>query len=129
VLKKHKVTVVRDSHARGCVAELTERLGKPFEVRRFVKPGASFEGILNAAKEYMSKLTKKDVVVVWGGTNDIKKNASSNSLKHITNFVKNSSHTNIFVMNAPHRHDWIASLCVNSEVKVFNTKVQKNIRS
>jgi hypothetical protein len=122
--KEDKVTGVRGSHARGCVAKMTESRGKTFEVSRFVKLGASLVGISNIAREDISKLTKQDVIVVWEGTNDTWKNASRSSLQHITNFVKSSSHTNIFVMNVPHRYYWIAPSCVNSEVKVFNRKVQ-----
>jgi hypothetical protein len=66
------------------------------------------------------------VIVVWEGTIDTQKNASRSSLKHIPNFVKSSSHTDIVVMNVPCRYDWIVPSCVNSEVKVFNRKVQNN---
>jgi hypothetical protein len=107
---------------------MTENLGKTFEVTGFVKPGAGLEVVTNTAKE-ISKLTKKDIIVVWGGANDIRKNASRDGFKHITDFVKNSSHTNIILMNAPHRHDLSVSSCVNNEVKVFNRKVQKIMKT
>jgi L-lactate utilization protein LutC len=66
---------------------------------------------------------------VWGGANDIRKNDSRDGLKHITYFVKNSSHTNIILMNAPHRHDLNVSSCVNNEVIAFNRKVQKRVKT
>jgi hypothetical protein len=126
--KDHKIIAVRDSHARGRAVELTENLGKTFEVIGFVKPVAGLEVVTNTAKEEISKLTKKDIIVVWGGANDIRKNASRDGLKHITDFVKNSSISNIILMNAPHRHDLSVSSCVNNEVKVFNRKLQKRMK-
>jgi hypothetical protein len=36
--KEHKVIVIGYSHIRICAAELTETLGKPLQVRGFVKP-------------------------------------------------------------------------------------------
>jgi hypothetical protein len=108
---------------------LTENFGKTFEVTGFVKPGAGLEVVTNSAKVEISKLTKKDIIVVWGGANDIRKNASRDGLKHITDFVKHSSHTNIILMNAPHRHDQSVSSCVNNEVKVFNRKLKKRMKT
>lgn len=67
------------------------------------------------------------MVIVWEGRNDIPKNASRYDFEHITDFVKNSSHANILIMKASHRHDLSVSSCVNSEMKAFNRKVQKEI--
>jgi hypothetical protein len=92
VLEKPKAIVVGDRHARGCAAELTETLGKNFEVIGSVMAGTSSKFITNRAKEEISKLTKEGVVVVWAERNDIPKNASRYlyDLEHITDFVKNS---------------------------------------
>ena len=113
---------------RGCAAEISHNLGKTFEVTSFVKPGTGLEVITNTAKEEINKLTKEDVVIVCGGTNDIGKNASSNGLKPLSNFVESRKHTNIIIMSAPHRDDLITSSCVNSEVKVFNRKLHKQMK-
>jgi hypothetical protein len=67
---------------------MTESRGKTLEVRRFVKPGASLEVISNTERENISQLTKKDVIVVWEGTNDIRRNASRNSLKTYHKFYE-----------------------------------------
>jgi hypothetical protein len=123
--KKHKVIIVGDSHARGCAAELSRNLGETSEITGYVKPGTGLETITNTAREEIGNLTKEDVILMWGGSNDIGKNASPAGLKHISNFAKCMSHTNIMTMNAPHRYDLLASSCVNKEVEVFNRKLEK----
>jgi len=55
----------------------------------------------------------------------VSKNNSQDRLKHVTNFVKMNSHTNIILMSVPHRHDLYEWSCVNSEVKAFNRKLVK----
>jgi hypothetical protein len=63
------------------------------------------KSITNTAKKEIATLTRDDVIVMWGGTNDRGKNESSKGLSHISSFVKNRGHTNIVIMNAPQRHD------------------------
>jgi hypothetical protein len=75
------------------------------------------------ATEEISKLTKKDVIVVWGGTYDIAKNVTKKGLEYMVKFVKQNSRTNIMIMKAPHRHDLNVSSCVNDEVNWFNRKL------
>jgi len=75
--------------------------------------------------EDIKHLMSNDIMVFWGGTNDMSKNNSQDALKHITNFVKVNSHTNIILMHVLHRHDLPEWSCVNSEVKAFNRKLVK----
>jgi hypothetical protein len=67
-----------------------------------VKPGSGIDTLASRVKGDIEELTKEDVLLFWGGTNDAGKNNSQNGLKHLVNFVKNNSHTNIIVMCAPH---------------------------
>ena len=69
----------------------------------------------------IEKVTKKDMVVLWRGTKD--------GLKQIQAFVKKNSHTNDILMSVPHRYDLDINSCVNTEVKVFNRKLQKQMKS
>jgi hypothetical protein len=55
------------------VAEMTENHGKASELKNFVKPRASLEDISNTAREDVSKLTTRDVIVVWEEQYDIGK--------------------------------------------------------
>jgi hypothetical protein len=83
--KKKRIVIICDSHARGCAAEVSNCLGKSFAVTGTVIPGARNEAISHLASKEITKLSKDDVVVVWGGTNDISRNESSIGLKHIRN--------------------------------------------
>jgi hypothetical protein len=49
--KKPKVIVVGDRHSRDCAAELTENLGKTFEVIGSVTPGTSSKFILQTQQK------------------------------------------------------------------------------
>ena len=57
--------------------------------------------LLNTVKKDIEKLESEDVIVVWGGSNDIGKNNSKEALRHVGNFVKNNQTVNIMVMAAP----------------------------
>ena len=127
-MKQNKIIIMGDSHARGCAQEVQHNLGCCFEVHGFVKPGANAQMIVNTSTKTMGKLTKKDVVVVWGGTRDVGKNETDKGLRQIRNFVENHKQTNVIVMSVPYRHDLESSSCVNHEVKVYNRKLKKNLK-
>jgi hypothetical protein len=126
--RKHKVLIIGDSHARGCAAEVSSNLNEHFDVSGLVMPGSNLESITNMAKKEITTLTKNDLIVVWGGTNDISKNESSKGLTNISNFVQSRGHTNIIIMSAPHRHDLDTASCINNEVKIFNRKLLKKLK-
>jgi len=46
-------------------------------------------------------------------------------LSFIFQFVKNTEHTNVTIIGAPHRFDLEASSCVNKEINAFNRKSNK----
>jgi hypothetical protein len=66
------------------------------------------------------RIIKKMLGSVASGTPCIMKGLSS-----ILQFVKSSEHTNVIIMDAPHRFDLGASSCVNKEVNAFNRKLNK----
>ena len=43
---KHRVTVIGDSHARGCAAEIKSNLDENFDVQGFVNPGTGLSTII-----------------------------------------------------------------------------------
>ena len=113
--KKKKIVIIGDSHARGCAAEVSNCMGKSFEVTGTVIPGARNEAITHLDDKEITNLSKDDVVVVWGGTKDISKNESNIGLKHIKKFALNLKHTNVIVTTAPLRYDLHTSSCINKE--------------
>jgi hypothetical protein len=123
--KKHKILIFGDSHAKDCAIELSHLLKQDFEVLGFVTPGSGMEHIKDTSMGEIKQLSKEDVVVLWGGSNDIAKNNSSIGMKSILELAMNATHTNVILMSAPHRYDLIETSCVNQEIKNFNRKLRK----
>jgi hypothetical protein len=66
--KENKIIILGECHASGCAQEVQHYLGHSFEVHGIVKLGAKAEIMVNTSTKIIEKLTKKDVVAVWGGT-------------------------------------------------------------
>ena len=73
-----------DSHVRKCTTELQHKLGANYEVSSFVKPGPGKDSIVNTARDEIKKLRSEDVVVIWGGANDISRNNIKLAIKHVS---------------------------------------------
>ena len=127
-IKGRKIIVIGDSHAKGCAANIKHILGNTDEVTGYVSPGAKLENITTKASKEITELTKKDTVVIWGGTNDIAKNESEKGLLHLSKFVELYKNTNVTIVSAPRRHDLAITSCVNVEVDKFNRKLHKKMR-
>jgi hypothetical protein len=69
--KLHEDIVIGDSHARICASKIRQLLYNGFEVLDFVNPGSGMKFIKDKARVYIQRLKKKDVVVLWGGSNDV----------------------------------------------------------
>jgi hypothetical protein len=126
--EKRTIVVVGDSYTRGMAGEISHNLGSSFEVIGYVKPGAGMKVITDMPNQECTTLTKEDMVVIWGGANDIAKNETNIGLTHITNFVKLRKHTNVLLMGVPTRFDLSPTSCVNSEVIAFNRKLYKRMK-
>jgi hypothetical protein len=72
---------------------------------------------------------KSDVIVFCGDANDVGINNAKLALKCITNFIKENSHTNIILLSVTHRHDLMESSCVNNEIRSFNRKLIKYVKT
>jgi lysophospholipase L1-like esterase len=91
-----------------------------------VNPGAKTKDILGT--DIDEDMSTNDIVVVCAGTNDISNNDAKEVLKNIINFVKRTRHTNIILMEAPHRHDLVDWSCVNKEIEIFNRLLAKRVK-
>jgi hypothetical protein len=125
---KQKLVIIGDSHARKIAAELQHNIGSTFTVSSFIKPGAGMGSIIDTMKEDIKTLKSEDVVIIWGGSNDISKNNSKEALKHLCDFIKNNQKVNTVVMTAPPRHDLLPSSCVNSELSSYNNQLRKRMK-
>jgi len=70
-------------------------------------------------------LTKDDAVVIWGGSNDVNKNETSNRLKHLKDCINHRSDTNIVALVAPQGHDLLETSCIDNEIQVFSRKLHE----
>ena len=125
---KQKLVIIGYSHARKIAAELQHNIGSAFSVSSFIKPGAVMKSILDTMKDNIKSLQKEDVIIIWGGSNDIGKNNSKDASKHLCDFIKSNQKVNIVVMNVPPRHDLPLSSCVNREVLRYNNQLRKRIK-
>jgi len=127
IKRNHKVLLIGDSHARDA-GKISNYLGNDHEVTGYVHPSSGLEMITSSAKKEITHMTKRDVVIVCGGANNINKNESIKGLKAVTQFVQSRSNTNVIVMNAPHRSDLEETSCVNTEIKRYNRKLNDIMR-
>jgi hypothetical protein len=51
------------------------------------------------------KLTKKGILIIWGGTKDVSKNESQKGLSGVRKFIQMNLNMNVFVFNLPKRWD------------------------
>jgi len=122
---EHKIMIIGDSHARGLSGNVKNNLDEKYSVCGFVKPGVNIATQISSMTVDTTLLTKNDLIIFWGGANDVNKNNSQEGLKHLVNFVQSNNHTNIFLMCVPPRRDLSEWSCVKSETEVFNRKLSK----
>jgi glycogen debranching enzyme len=88
-----------------------------------VKPGADIVTLSNSVKDSILTLRENNVLVFCGGANDISKNNTKEGLRHISNFVRSTIHTNIVLLGISFRHDLVNWSCINKEISTFNRKL------
>jgi len=125
---QRKVILLGDSHIRGCSEKLADLLGNSYNVIGITKPNANVKAVTDSINLKTEQLTKKDVVILCGGTRDISKYEANIGLQHISQFANSAADTNMIVMCAPSRYDLQPSSCVNMEVASFNRKLHKSMK-
>jgi len=83
------------------------------------------EEIVSSSSENVKSLSNKDVLIVWGGSNDISRNNTKEAIDQLCNFIKEETTVNLVIMKVPVRHDLMLTYCVNKEVLKFNRKIEK----
>jgi hypothetical protein len=121
---KYKVLLVGDSHARNCASLLQDDLGTDFTVTSFVQSSANMKQIINTTEDLLTSQSD-DLVVIWGGAIDIRKNNMRETVKLVSKFVETNRHQNVILINSPHRYDLSRESCINTEVAKFNKQIKK----
>ena len=80
--------VIGDSHSCGLASELQSYLGHEYSILGTIIPGAHLNNTTQLAKKELTNLTRKDAVIVWGGSNDVYKNETQTGLKSLYAFVR-----------------------------------------
>jgi hypothetical protein len=122
---KHKILLIGDSHTRSCASKLQEQLKEQYEVLGYVIPGAGAAVLTKTAQQEIRELSEEDIIIYFGGTNDIAKNNSSKGISLIHQYALANYHTKIIFIEAPHRHDLMETSIINKEVKIYNRKLNK----
>jgi len=92
-------------------------------------PGSGLRNVTKLATKEIDSFTKEDLVIIWGGANDVNKNESIKGLKNLHEFVEQRINTNFMIVMVPHRHDLLDTSCVNNEVQNFNAKLHKLMKN
>jgi hypothetical protein len=94
-----------------------------------VKPNANVTALVGTNLQEVNKLMQEDILVLWGGTNDISKNNFMKGLIHEINYLRNNQHTNNIIIKALQRFDLDWNSCVNKEVRKFSKCGKKSTES
>jgi hypothetical protein len=121
--RRHKILIIGDSHVRGLSGKVSNGL-EAFSVTDITKPNADIEAIMSLLHLRTDNLTKKDLIIFYGRTKDISRNESRKGLRSLKDFAQRTINTNVILLGAPHRYDLPSFSCVNTEVKLFNNKLQ-----
>jgi hypothetical protein len=127
--KKQKIIIVGDSHTQVSASNIKYNLSDDFDIEGFVKPGVDITSLTSSVTEETKSLTFKDILVFWGGTNDVSRNDSQEGLRKLIKFVEVNGNTNIILLCVPHHHDLPSWSCVNNEIAMFNRKLNKIMKS
>jgi hypothetical protein len=93
--RRQRILLIKDSHVRNCARYRQHNLGVNNEVSGFPKPGANMEEIVNTVRKNIQTLNKKDVVKVWGGSNNVSKNNTREAINKLCKFGGKRSESSI----------------------------------
>jgi hypothetical protein len=101
--RENKIILMGDSHMKGYASKLSNRLDRKFEVMGTVMPGARTQNIVQLCEQEVNFLTRDDMMILWGGSNDVAKNETMNGLRHLRKFISRKKNTNMTLITIPHR--------------------------
>lgn len=123
-----KVVILGDSHARGLSDRLNDKLMNSFEVIGYTKPNCDLRTLLSSSIQDSANLTKKDVLVLVAGTNEVISDSGVKELWHITQFANQNSQTNIILLTPSLRYDQVSDVYINDNIKKFSKKLGKYMK-
>ena len=115
-----RIIALGDSHAWGIAGELRHHSNQQFNITGYVKPNAKLRDLITTAKSELSTLTKKDTVILMGGSNDIETIEQNNNITLIRNFLEGTHNTNVKVLEVPVRYDVGFQSTINRQIESYN---------
>jgi hypothetical protein len=100
---KHRVLIIGDSHANKYTAKLQNNLYPRYEVSGFIKPGATTSEIIKTTEDEIATLKCNDIVILWGGANDVNTNNTKEALRNLSKFMNANKKVNIVLVSLPLR--------------------------
>ena len=122
--KKHRIILIGDSNIKGHASNLKSILSNNYEFYSITKPGSTTTELKESAKKDIRQLSH-DGVIINSGTNDYDMFKFDQTFLNIRNFVMTNDHTNIMLMNIPHRYDTPNLISVNMNIASLNRMLQK----
>jgi len=118
---RHKVLIIGDSHLKSNTDNMEQFLNTKVAVCSLIKPGAPINQILSGQEKELKDPSKKDVIVISGGSNDIDNNCKKGNevLLKMTKFTQSYNNTKIVIMSIPHRYDLVNDSRVNVAIQKF----------
>lgn len=78
--REHKIIIISDSYARGAAGNVKHNLNENYRSSGFVRPGANIDRLISSMTDDIKHLMRNDIMVFWGGANDVSKNNSQDAL-------------------------------------------------
>lgn len=129
-IDKPRVLIVADSHGRRCSEFLKEELKGQFVVTSIIKPNAPYKEVTKHLNNLACTFTKKDYVLVMGGTNDVpllkldEKDGVKDTIVDLEELTNLTEKTNLILPSIPYRFD---KPSYNDIIKKLNEKLNKRI--
>jgi hypothetical protein len=132
--KKHqdrrlRIVILGDSHACEVAGELLHQSNYHLNTTGYVKPKAGLTELLNTAKNDLSKLTRTDIIILIGRSNDIDKSVHGKNLTSIVNFLDSTQNTNVILVEVLVRYKIGARSHINEQIQNYNKKQNKVTKS
>jgi lysophospholipase L1-like esterase len=122
-----KLVILGDSHARGLSDKLKDKLMNSFEVIGYTKPNCDLLTLLSASNQNSVNLTKKDVLFLVAGMNDVISDSGVKELWHIIQYAMQNRQRNI-LLTPPLRYDQVSNVYINDNIKKFSRKLWKYMK-
>jgi PleD family two-component response regulator len=93
--RRHKILIVGDSHFRDLPKKISNCLDNSFSVVGITKPNADIEAITSPLHFITDNVTKKDLIIFYGGTKFISRNETKKGLRSLKGFAQRTINTNV----------------------------------